>query len=255
MHPDTAQTSAYFILTGAALLGLVHGLLPDHWLPYVALGRARGWGTAKTLASVSVGAAVHLVATVGLGLVISYLGAGALERIGPLAEVFGAGVLVAFGGVLAARGLVSAMGLGGGPHLLRRHAHGHAHAHAPGHLHAQTSAHNCAAPTRPEGSSGAHAHRGSGHLLVGALLGLRPCAEATAIFLAASAYGLTPSLMAVFGWAAATLAAMLGAVWLSLAGLAALRSQAFTRYGELAAGLIILLMGLGAGYLALFFEA
>lgn len=246
IHPDTAQTSAYVILIGAALLGLVHGLLPDHWLPYVALGRARGWSTAKTLASVSVGAVVHLLATVSFGLVISYLGAGTLERVGPVAEMFGAGVLVVFGAVLLARGTASAVRFAGPGAAHHSHCHGHSHAHAHG---------LAGAPAPAHGAPAAPGRRARGHLLVGAILGLRPCAEATAIFLAASAYGLTPSLLAVSGWAAATLLTMVGAVWLSLAGLTALRSQAFTRYGELTAGLIILLMGLGAGYLALFLEA
>ena len=38
------------LLSTAAILGIVHTILgPDHYVPFVAMGRARGWSLGRTL--------------------------------------------------------------------------------------------------------------------------------------------------------------------------------------------------------------
>ena len=37
-------------LTGAAVAtGVLHTLIPGHWLPFVMIGRARGWSAGRTV--------------------------------------------------------------------------------------------------------------------------------------------------------------------------------------------------------------
>jgi len=190
------------------------------------------------MTSVLAGAGAHLASTAVLGLVITFLGAEALERIGPAAELAGAGILIAFGGVLLARGVAAAT------RRVRRHTSVYCQGAARTHAHAHTHP----APVTVGRPAGA------GHLLQGAVLGLRPCAEAVAVFLAAAAYGVAPSLLAIAGWVLTSALAMVGAVWLSLRGLRGLKSEFLTRYGELAAGAVILVMGVVAAIVGLLLE-
>lgn len=198
-------------------MGALHGLLPDHWLPYVLLAKARRWDLSRSIGATVAGGVAHLASTAALGLVLAFLGAEAAPAVGPAAELAGAGILAVFGLALSLR--------------------------------AVRARHPSPSPRtepRPLSASGDRSH-----LVQGVLLGLRPCAEAMALFLAAAAYGLTSSVLAVIAWVASTLGTMLAAVWLSLRGLRDFRPQFLERWGELVAGLVILLMGLGAALLTL----
>jgi len=220
------------VVAGSAMVGAVHALLPDHWIPFVLLSRARRWDLRRSLSATAAGGLAHLVSTAALGLLVALLGTEALKRAGPAAEFAGAGILAVFGLLLSIRGLRSAR-------RGRGHVHGHASnagAHGPG-------------PT-PDPGPGRPASSDRGHLLQGALLGARPCAEAIPVFLAAAAYGLTSSILAILAWVITTLGVMVGIVWLSLLGLSTVKLDFLEKYGEVAAGLLILLMGLAAAVLA-----
>ena len=53
----------------AAAIAFAHTLLgPDHYLPFVAMARARGWGLARTLRITLLCGAGHLAGSVVLGL-------------------------------------------------------------------------------------------------------------------------------------------------------------------------------------------
>jgi nickel/cobalt exporter len=228
------------IISGSALVGAIHAILPGHWLPFVLLSRARRWDMGRALAAVAAGGIAHLGTTAALGLLIAFLGAGTFGRIGPAAELAGAGLLAVFGLVLSLRGLRSARGA----------VAGEEHCPPCGRLPPDETSRTSSKGLAP--SSGRIGPHGSGrqHLLEGAVLGARPCAEAVPIFLAAAAYGLTTSILAVLAWVLATLAVLVGIVWLSLLGLGTVRLSLLERYGETAAGLLILLMGLAAVIMA-----
>jgi len=44
------DASQYALLTTAMATGLLHTLIPDHWLPFVLIGRAKNWSVRTTLA-------------------------------------------------------------------------------------------------------------------------------------------------------------------------------------------------------------
>lgn len=218
---DQPNLGAWVVVAGSAAVGVLHALLPDHWIPFVLLAKARRWDLGRSLAAVVAGGMAHLGSTAALGLLLGFLGAEAIRRVGPAAEFAGAGILAVFGLLLSLRGLRSARSGEG-----HSHSGDHAHPHDPG--------------RRPDRS----------HLLEGAVLGVRPCVEAIPVFVAAAAYGLTSSILAVLAWVVATLGGMVAVVWVSLIGLKSFKPDFLERYGELAAGLVILLMGLGAAVLA-----
>ncbi len=92
MSLDTAT-----FLMSAGLISVVHGLLPNHWLPFVLVGRTQGWKT-KTLMSVLVAAgAAHtaVAGAVALGLLLA--GVAVREWVEPAAHVLPGVILVAAG--------------------------------------------------------------------------------------------------------------------------------------------------------------
>ena len=114
------EPTLQLLLGTAATIGLVHTLVGvDHSIPFVVMGRARGWTLRRTLAITLVCGLAHVASSVVLGLV--GIGAGmALDQLAWIQEVRGslaAWGLIAFGLVYAAWAVVR--GRRG-----RTHAHG-----------------------------------------------------------------------------------------------------------------------------------
>lgn len=59
---------------GAILISLLHGLIPSHWLPVVAIGRKYGWTQGKVLQVAIWAALAHSFSTVIIGLIAALLG-------------------------------------------------------------------------------------------------------------------------------------------------------------------------------------
>jgi nickel/cobalt exporter len=219
------SAAAVYFTTATATAGL-HALIPDHWLPFVAMGRARNWSVAKTLALASASGSLHVILAIGLGLVtyrLGHPGAEALARwIGQTLGVLSSCALVLFGLVY-----------GAGSWLRERRHH----------------------PAAGESSAGEPGHH-HGHLLErwfqgnlsGAslvlVIGASPCALAFPILLA-SAANLGPGgvVLVSAGFGFATMATTL---LVTLAGSLSVRRLDFpflTRYGDLISGGLISLVG------------
>ena len=56
------------LIISAASIAFVHTLLgPDHYVPFIAMAKARGWSLSKTLRVVLLCGSGHLVGSVALG--------------------------------------------------------------------------------------------------------------------------------------------------------------------------------------------
>ena len=84
-------------------VAFLHAAIPTHWLPFVMVGRARGWSPARTLGAVALAGGGHLFATTVLGVAIARFG---FELDHHFEDVFHwsvAALLVGLGGWLAFR--------------------------------------------------------------------------------------------------------------------------------------------------------
>ena len=110
--------SSAFLLTLTATgfsIAALHAAIPTHWLPFVLIGRARGWSRRRTLGAVALAGGGHILATTVLGV--------ALARFGwELNERFEA----------AFHGIVAALLIGLGAWLAFRAPHGRACGHCAG---------------------------------------------------------------------------------------------------------------------------
>lgn len=130
----------------AATIGAVHTITgPDHYLPFVVIGRSRQWPIRRTLTITALCGVGHVLGSVALGLVGIGLGlaVGRLNFIEGLRGDLAAWLLISFGLLYAVWGLRRAQR--DKPHVHRHlhadgtvHEHHHSHHHDHTHIHADT---------------------------------------------------------------------------------------------------------------------
>jgi hypothetical protein len=232
-----SDATTYVLMATAGATALLHTLIPDHWLPFVLIGRARGWSGATTAAVSGFSALIHVVLSVILGLVALGIGLTAANAIGETLHHVGAVLLVVFGLAYA----LWAWRKGG-------------HFHPGGRLlHAKGEAPQC---TGEEGDSNPeHLHyHADGHLIGGqagwsgwwlaVIIGANPCVLILPIMVATAGRGRQVFLLVVATYGVAT---VLLIVVLSVLGVAAGRRLSLpvaARHMEAASGLLIALLGL-----------
>jgi nickel/cobalt exporter len=92
----SAQFSA--IVVGVVSVSVIHSLVPHHWLPFVVVGRRQGWNSNKVLTLLGVGALVHMLSTIAIGLLVGYLGHQIDQRFETFHGIVPGLILIAFGG-------------------------------------------------------------------------------------------------------------------------------------------------------------
>jgi nickel/cobalt transporter (NicO) family protein len=223
------------VLLGTALtVAVVHTLIGvDHTLPFVVLGRARGWTLRKVLAVTTLCGLGHVLSSVVLGLLGVALGA-ALERLQWLQGVRGslaAWLLIAFGGFFAVRGLWR---------NLRQRSD--IHAHADGMIHAHAHDHEHPAHAHP------HPLPARGSVTVWTLFiifVLGPCEPLIPLMLAPAALHHWTWVAAVsIAFGLATIATMGVLVAAAHMGLSRVSVPALARHAESLAGLAIAASGI-----------
>lgn len=85
------------LLTATILLAAVHALIPNHWLPLVAVAKAEGWKKKEITTITLLAAAAHVTGTVVLGIVLGLIGKELKEEYGHSINVATAVLLIAFG--------------------------------------------------------------------------------------------------------------------------------------------------------------
>lgn len=87
----------FSVIAGTVLLAFVHALIPNHWLPLVAVARAEEWSK-KELTSVTFFAALaHVTGTVILGIVLGLIGKQLQDNYGSTIYVVSSILLIVFG--------------------------------------------------------------------------------------------------------------------------------------------------------------
>lgn len=125
-------TREIWMLAGtAAALGLVHTVIgPDHYLPFIVIGRARNWTLRKTLFVSFLAGLGHILSSVVLGFVGIALGIAVakLEGVESARGAFAAWLLIGFGLAYFVWGLRRAW-------RDKPHVHPHLHDHEEDHVH------------------------------------------------------------------------------------------------------------------------
>jgi hypothetical protein len=62
------------ILIGSLALSVVHALIPNHWIPLVAISKAESWTRRETLWISTITAAAHTASTILIGIAVGFAG-------------------------------------------------------------------------------------------------------------------------------------------------------------------------------------
>ncbi len=62
------------VVIGSLILSLLHAIIPNHWLPVLAIGRREKWTLAKVMEVTFISGLSHAVSTVLIGVILAFLG-------------------------------------------------------------------------------------------------------------------------------------------------------------------------------------
>lgn len=85
------------LLIGSTLLSLIHAVIPNHWLPIVAIGNAEKWTQKETLFVTIVSGLAHTLSTVILGIAIGIIGISLSRNYEFIAERIAPSLLILIG--------------------------------------------------------------------------------------------------------------------------------------------------------------
>ena len=118
------QTAELVLVGTVAAVGILHTIVPDHWVPITLIARQRGWSKAETAWVAFKAGTGHVLSTLAIALVIWLGGVAVATRFGHWVDTIASLALIGFGGWIA----ISAW-----RDLHSGSAHGHSHDH--GHPH------------------------------------------------------------------------------------------------------------------------
>ena len=188
-------------------ISILHAILPNHWLPVVAIARQLKWQTGRTLLVTGLAALAHSLSTVIIGIAIAYGGMKLGDYL-PYFRFVAAGILVALG-----------------IFFIWRHQH-HKHFHMRD-------------VAVREGTSMP--------LILGSILlamFLSPCLEVGALFLVAGAESMSITLMMAAIYTVTSAIGMMVFAWLALMGLKKRDWHALEHNSGLISGIILIATGL-----------
>ena len=87
----------FTVISGTILLAIVHALIPNHWLPLVAVARAEKWSRKEMTMITFLAALAHVLGTVALGIVLGTIGKELQEEYGHTIHVALSVLLIVFG--------------------------------------------------------------------------------------------------------------------------------------------------------------
>lgn len=226
----------------AAFIGFFHTLLgPDHYLPFIAMGKAKQWPMIKTLWITLLCGVGHVGSSVLLGLIGIGLGMAVTKLV--LVESFrgnlAAWALIAFGLVYFVWGMRRA---------LKKKPHEHSHFHADGDTHMHEHIHT-------EEHVHVHERENEGNItpwVLFTIFVLGPCEPLIPLLMYPAAKENFRGLLLVTAvFAAITIMTMLGIVAVSTWGINRLPVKSLERYSHALAGGSICLCGLAIQFLGL----
>jgi hypothetical protein len=132
MASAMTDTPQLLLIGAVAAVGVLHTIVPDHWMPIALLARQHGWSRGETaLAGLQAGCG-HVVSTLAIALSVWLAGVAFAARFGSLVDGATSLALVGLGGwiaISALRELRSADGELRDAPTHHAHTHGHAHPH------------------------------------------------------------------------------------------------------------------------------
>jgi putative Mn2+ efflux pump MntP len=87
----------YNILVGSILLSLLHAVIPNHWLPVLAIGRKENWSIGEVTKVTFLSGLAHALSTIVIGIVLGLLSMQLSDNIEYFTKLITPVLLIAMG--------------------------------------------------------------------------------------------------------------------------------------------------------------
>jgi sulfite exporter TauE/SafE len=223
------------LLISAMTLGCIHTLMgPDHYIPFIALSKARNWSLSHTLWITLIAGIGHIAGSVLLGFAGVALGISlsSLEYIESVRGDIVAWMLIAFGVGYATYGFF-------------RHLHHQGHSHLPKFLIPKRYHHYLHHP-----ASIVQTQSNTTPWVLFIIFVFGPCEVLIPLLIfPAAQHNMMGVAQVASLFGITTIVTMLMAVWVGYQGLSFVRMGRFSEYLHMAAGLVIFMTGIGVKFL------
>ena len=198
----------FSVIAGTVLLAFVHALIPNHWLPLVAVAKAEGWKQREVTSVTFLAALAHVTGTVILGIVLGLIGKELQEEYGKIIYLVSAVLLIVFGLIYFTVNL-------------------------PHHHHSEQK--DVAAFKRS---------KRKWILIFIVMMFLSPCLEVESLFLSAGAYGMVTVILMAVIYAIVSICGILLLVNLGYRGVNLLPAQFIEHNEKRISGAVLILVGI-----------
>jgi putative Mn2+ efflux pump MntP len=165
------------LVSGSILLSLLHAIIPNHWLPILAIGRKEHWSLKEILSTTAVAGLSHVASTLIIGWSLVFFGWEVSKNFEGITPYIAPAVLIFIGIVF----------------IYRHHKHKHFHVADQEHQNSKMKM----------------------VMTLSFAMFFSPCLEIEAYFLAASAQGVWWTALMSIVYAVITLSGML--IWVTIA--------------------------------------
>lgn len=85
------------IITGSLIISLLHAVIPNHWLPIIAIGRREQWSLQEVTKATLICALAHGVSTILIGVLLSVLGAKLEVTVTHFTKIIAPSIIISIG--------------------------------------------------------------------------------------------------------------------------------------------------------------
>jgi nickel/cobalt transporter (NicO) family protein len=193
------------LIIGSLVLSVLHALIPNHWLPVLAISRKEGWTLSETTVVTFVSGSAHALSTVLIGLIIGLVGVTLADSVSHFTQIIAPAILISLGIF----------------YIYQHHRHKHFHLHADAKILSKK------------------------RVIVGLVIAMffSPCFEIEAYFLVAGAHGWSQVAILAILYTLVTVSGMV--LWIRMAyqGLVRLNWHALEHNAGIITGVTLVLTG------------
>jgi hypothetical protein len=199
------------IFIGSLALSVIHGLIPNHWIPLIAISKSEKWTTRETLFATFFTGISHMASTILLGVIVGFAGIKLSQGYEFIAEIAAPAALILIGIVYILIDLKS-----------KHHHHFELDAKAIKNKKSKTA------------------------ILISLCLAmfLSPCIEIEAFYFQAGTLGWAGILIVSLVYLVVTLTVMLTLVYLGLQGINKFNSHFLEHHEKRITGTVLILLGI-----------
>lgn len=201
------------IFIGSVILSIIHALIPNHWLPLIAIAKAEKWSKPVAITATLITGLSHVISSLVIGLIIGIIGYKLSESYTDLTEILSATILVIMGLIYIVLDF-------------KKNSHHHEHFKNPENL--KKNSHWAII------------------LTLSIAMFFTPCLEIEAYYFKAGMFGWSGILLVSLVYLVITLLIMSTLVYLGLSGINKFKSHFLEHHDKLITGIVLLVLGIVA---------